>query len=63
MVHMKILQMNVWTGRIKGAIERFLRENDFDIILDKSRFLAIMFYPSAKIDSLSRTEGSANALL
>ena len=29
---MKILQTNVWTGRIKGAIERFLRENDFDII-------------------------------
>lgn len=29
---MKILQMNVWTGRIKGAIERFLKENDFDVI-------------------------------
>ena len=29
---MKILQMNVWTGRIKGAIERYLHENDFDII-------------------------------
>ena len=29
---MKVLQMNVWTGRMKGAIERFLREHDFDII-------------------------------
>lgn len=24
--------MNVWTGRMQGAIERFLRENDFDVI-------------------------------
>ena len=29
---MKILQMNVWTRRMKGAIQRFLSENDFDII-------------------------------
>lgn len=29
---MKILQLNVWTGRIKGALLDFLRNNDFDII-------------------------------
>ena len=29
---MKILQLNVWTGRLKGALERFVRENDADII-------------------------------
>ena len=28
----KVLQLNVWTGRIKGALTRFLRENDFDVI-------------------------------
>lgn len=29
---MKVLQLNVWTGRMKGALTRFLRENDFDVI-------------------------------
>lgn len=29
---MKILQLNVWTGRLKGALERFVRENDADVI-------------------------------
>ena len=29
---MKILQLNVWTGRLKGALERFVRENDADIL-------------------------------
>ena len=29
---MKILQLNVWTGRIKGALLDFLRNNDFDVI-------------------------------
>jgi endonuclease/exonuclease/phosphatase family metal-dependent hydrolase len=28
----KVLQLNVWTGRIKGALTRFLREHDYDII-------------------------------
>ena len=29
---MKILQLNVWTGRMKGALSRFLRENDYDVV-------------------------------
>ena len=29
---MRILQLNVWTGRIKGALLDFLRNNDFDVI-------------------------------
>ena len=32
MSKIKILQLNVWTGRMKGALPRFLRENDFDIV-------------------------------
>ena len=32
MPKVKILQLNVWTGRMKGALTRFLRENDFDIV-------------------------------
>ena len=29
---MKILQINVWTGRIKGALPDFLAKNKFDVI-------------------------------
>lgn len=29
---MKILQLNVWTGRIKGALLNFIEQNDFDLI-------------------------------
>jgi len=29
---MKILQLNTWTGRIKGALLEFIQNNDFDII-------------------------------
>lgn len=29
---MRILQLNVWTGRIKGALLDFFKENDFDVI-------------------------------
>lgn len=29
---MKILQLNVWMGKIEGNLKRFLQENDFDII-------------------------------
>ena len=29
---MRILQLNAWTGRIKGGILKFLQENTFDII-------------------------------
>lgn len=28
----KILQLNAWTGRIKGALLEFIQKNDFDII-------------------------------
>ena len=29
---MKILQLNVWTGRIKGALLNFIKSNDLDVI-------------------------------
>ena len=29
---MKILQLNAWTGRIKGALGEFLQKNDYDVI-------------------------------
>ena len=29
---MKILQLNVWMGKIEGNLRRFLIENNFDII-------------------------------
>ena len=29
---MRILQLNIWTGRIKGALLDFLKNNEFDII-------------------------------
>lgn len=29
---MKILQLNTWTGRVKGALLDFIGENDFDVI-------------------------------
>lgn len=29
---MRILQLNVWTGRIKGALLEFLKKSDFDVI-------------------------------
>lgn len=29
---MRIIQFNVWGGRLKGALERFVRENEADII-------------------------------
>ena len=29
---MRIIQLNVWTGRFKGALERFVRENEADVI-------------------------------
>ena len=28
----KVLQLNVWDGRMKGALTRFLREHDYDIV-------------------------------
>ena len=28
----RVLQLNVWTGRMKGALKRFLSENEYDII-------------------------------
>ncbi len=29
---MRVIQLNVWTCRLKGALERFVRENDADIL-------------------------------
>lgn len=31
-VIMKILQLNVWMGKVEGNLERFLQDNSFDII-------------------------------
>ena len=38
---MRILQLNVWTGRIKGALLDFLRNNDFFLIYDST--LIVMY--------------------
>lgn len=32
MPKIKVLQLNVWTGRMKGALTRFLRENEYDVV-------------------------------
>lgn len=29
---MKILQLNVWMGKVEGKLQRFLEQNDFDVI-------------------------------
>ena len=29
---MRILQLNAWTGRMKGALKKFFAENEFDVI-------------------------------
>lgn len=29
---MKILQLNVWMGKIEGNLKRFLEQNQFDVI-------------------------------
>ena len=29
---MRILQLNVWTGRIRGALDTFFKQNQFDVI-------------------------------
>lgn len=29
---MKILQLNVWMGKVEGNLQRFLEDNDFDVI-------------------------------
>ena len=30
--YMKILQLNVWMGKVEGTLRRFLENNDFDVI-------------------------------
>lgn len=29
---MKVLQLNVWMGKVEGTLQRFLEQNDFDVI-------------------------------
>ena len=29
---MKILQLNVWMGKVEGELQRFLEQSDYDII-------------------------------
>ena len=29
---LKILQLNAWTGRIKGALIDFIKSGDFDVV-------------------------------
>lgn len=59
---MKILQLNVWTGRIKGALLEFLNSNDFDVICmqeavwikDKQKELENFF---VTVDQIKETSG------
>ena len=59
---MKILQLNVWTGRIKGALLEFLNSNDFDVICmqeavwikDKQKELENFF---ATVDQIKEASG------
>ena len=59
---MRILQLNVWTGRIKGALLEFLNSNDFDVICmqeavwikDKQKELENFF---ATVDQIKEASG------
>lgn len=31
-ISMKILQLNVWMGKVEGELKRFLENNNFDVI-------------------------------
>ncbi len=37
---MKILQLNVWMGKVEGGLRRFLEQNDFDVICMQEVFAA-----------------------
>lgn len=66
---MKILQLNVWDGRIKGALPKFIEENDFDIICmqealwtkDDEALLAHFVATTDQIKSLSGLEYESRA--
>ena len=60
---MKILQLNVWTGRIKGALLEFLQNNDFDVICmqeavwgGKQKELENFFATTDQLKEVSRLE-------
>lgn len=61
---MKILQLNVWTGRIKGALLDFIKSNDFDVICmqeavwggDKQKELENFFATADQIKEASGLE-------
>ncbi len=65
---MKILQLNVWTGRIKGALAKFLAEADFDVIClqeavwgDRDAELRNLFMTVDQIKELTRVEYEARS--
>ncbi len=57
----KILQLNAWTGRIKGAIQEFIKENDFDIICLQEAIWAddedVLQYFAATVNQLKEESG------
>ena len=61
---MKILQLNIWTGRIKGALLDFLRNNDFDVICLQEAVWSnrddIIENFSASIRQISEASGLSN---
>ena len=61
---MKILQLNIWTGRIKGALLDFLRNSDFDVICLQEAVWSnrddIIENFSASIRQISEASGLSN---
>jgi len=62
----KVLQLNVWNGRIKGALTRFLREHDYDIVCmqeavwsDSDEFLGHFVDTVEELKEASRLEYDA----
>lgn len=59
---MKVLQLNVWMGKVEGNLRRFLLENDFDVICmqevmhsdDAEKHLARLCFDAAQIIEASR---------
>lgn len=59
---MKILQLNVWMGKIEGNLKRFLENNDFDVICmqevmassDRQKHLTYLCFDLVKIQAACR---------
>ena len=56
---MKILQLNVWMGKVEGNLRRFLENNDFDVICmqevfaskDRAEHLSYLCFDMMRIQS------------